>query len=355
VKRVGNLWPDVISLSNLFAAAKAAAAGKRFRQDVAGFRLNLENEILQLQRELVEGRYMPGPYRTFTVTEGKARLISAAPFRDRVVHHALTRVIEPIFERRFSDDSFACRKGFGTHKAIERARKGCRKYRYALKYDVAKYFASIDHEILKAQLARVIKCRQTLDLAGRIIDGSNRQEDVACYFPGDDLFAPFEFRRGLPLGNQTSQFFANVYLNPLDHFVRRILKTDLYVRYVDDFVLFSDDKGQLNEKRERIAEFLCGLRLRIHPGKSRVYRTSDGITFLGWRIFPERTRLVRENVVRFRRRLETIRESYNEGRIGLAEVRQRIRAWIAHAAFGNTWKLRQQIFDGFVITGRSAV
>jgi len=215
VKRAGNLWPQVASFENLLLAAQAALRGKRKRPDVARFLVDLEPELLSLRRELLEGAYHPGAYRSFTVREPKPRLISAAPFRDRVVHHALTRVLDPIFEKRFAPNSYACRKGFGTHRAIRRAKQGCEDSPFVLKCDVVKYFPSIDHEILKGLLARVIKCRPTLELASNIIDHSNPQVESIAYFPGDDLFTPFERRRGLPLGNQTSQFFANVYLNPL--------------------------------------------------------------------------------------------------------------------------------------------
>lgn len=354
MKRIGNLWLVITSLLNLFGAAKSAARGKRFRADVALSLMNLECEILRLRDEMEAGTYEPGPYRTFLVNEGKQRLISAAPFRDRVVHHALTGIIEPIFERRFTHDSFACRKEFGTHKAIAHAQKGCRKYKYVLKCDVAKYFASIDHVILKGLLERVIKCRRTLDLTGKIIDGSNEQEEVLFYYPGDDLFTIQERRRGLPLGNQTSQFFANVYLNPLDHFVKRELKPGLYARYVDDFLLFSNGKTALNEMRLAIEDFLTSFRLRIHAGKSRVYRVSDGITFLGWRIFPNRLRLVRENVVRFRRRLRKMQYLFAEGDLDVKELKQRISAWIGHAGFGDTWNLRSNLFSGFAFQRRSA-
>lgn len=345
MKRVGNLWPQVVSFANLYRAAKAAARGKRSRPDVANFLLNFEPELVLLQRELETGDYQPGGYRTFQVREPKPRFISAAPFRDRVVHHALTRVLEPIFERRFVMNSFACRKGKGTHQALRMAAEGCRRFPYVLKCDIRKYFPSIDHAILKELLARVVKCPRSLALAARIIDGSNAQDGADCYFPGDDLFTPFERRRGLPLGNQTSQFFANVYLNPMDHFVLRELHPCLYVRYVDDFLLFAKDKRELAEMRARVEDFLSPLRLRIHAGKSRVYRSQDGVTFLGWRVFPERLRLVRSNVVRWRRRLKAMSEAYREGKMQLNEVTARVRAWIAHAEHGNTWNLRTQLLS----------
>ena len=148
-----------------------------------------------------------------------------------------------------------------------------------------KYFPSVDYAILKELPRDVIKRQPTLELAGRIIDGSNPQTPAANYFEGDDLFTPFERRRGIPLGNQTSQFFANIYLNPPDHFVKRKLKPDSYVRYVDDFLLFGDGKKALNEMRTAIEEFLDRFRLRIHPGKSRVYRAVDGQHFLAGEFF----------------------------------------------------------------------
>lgn len=355
MRRAGNLWPRVTSFANLLAAATAAARGKRKRPDVAAFLLNLEPELIRLRRELADGAYQPGPYRTFTIHEPKPRLISAAPFRDRVVHHAFTRVVEPIFEKRFTADTFACRARFGTHRAIRRAKAAAEQCACVLKCDIRKYFASIDHAILKDLLAHVIKCRPTLDLAGRIIDGSNPQEQVIAYYPGDDLFTPHERHRGLPLGNQTSQFFANVYLNPLDHFVRRVLRPRSYVRYVDDFLLFADDKSLLADARHRIEDFLCALRLRIHPGRSRVYRTSEGIPFLGWRIFPGRLRLAKGNVARFRRRIHALHAAHAAGLVSRQEVETCIRAWIAHAAHGDTWRLREQIFSRYNFTQRCAV
>jgi retron-type reverse transcriptase len=341
VKRAGNLWPRVASFTNLLEAALAAAAGKRRRPDVAGFMLDLEPELVRLREELEDDSYRPGPYRSFRAQDPKPRLISAAAFRDRVVHHALTRVLEPVWERRFSECSFACRTGFGSHRALEVAKAGCREFPFALKCDVKKYFASIDHQVLKDLLRRAIKCGRTLTLADRIIDGSNPQEEAVAYFPGDDLFTPYERRRGLPLGNQTSQFFANVYLNGLDHFVKRELRPGRYVRYVDDFILFGDDKRTLGGMRRAVDDYLCALRLRLHSGKSRVYRTADGVTFLGWRLFPGRARLVRPNAVRFRRRLREMAR----GEAPWDEVRQRVLAWIAHAAHGDTWRLREEIFE----------
>ena len=308
MKRAGDLWDSLLSWPNLTLAVKRAALGKRSRPDVAAFLLDWELHVIQLQRELQAGVYQPGLYRTFLVHEPKQRHISAAPFRDRVVHHALTQILEPIFEKRFAAQSYACRIGFGTHKAILATRRAVAAHPFVLQCDIRKYFPSIDHGILKAQLARVIKCTPTLALAALIIDSSNPQTPVEVYFPGDNLFTPFERRRGIPLGNQTSQFFANVYLNDLDQFVLRELRPRAYCRYVDDFLLFHEDKSFLADARQRVESRLAELRLLLHPGKSRVYRCADGVTFLGWRLFPDHARLVRGNVVRFRRRIKALKE-----------------------------------------------
>jgi len=347
VRRVGGLWEELTSFTNLLAAAEAAAAGKRKRPDVAAFRLNIEPELMRLRRELLEGSYQPGGYRTFTLLDPKPRQISAAPFRDRVVHHALTRVLEPAFERRFSRNSFACRAGMGTHKALEQAREGARRFAYVLKCDVRKYFASIDHEVLNRQLARVIKCKPTLSLAARIIGGSNPQEEVVRYFAGDDLFTPFERRRGLPLGNQTSQFFANVYLSGLDRVIDEELRPGAFVRYVDDLVLFDSDKRRLRAMREVIEQELDRVRLTLHPAKSRIHRSAEGVTFLGWRLFPGRARLVRGNVVRFGRRMKRLQRDFASGMIDWETVDRSVRAWIAHASFGSTRLLRERTLERF--------
>ncbi len=278
-------------------------------------------------------------------------MISAAPFRDRVVHHAVTRVLETVFEPRFTASSFASRKGFGQHRALRKARVACGRYRYVLKCDIRKYFPSIDHPILKELLEKAIKCRPTLDLVSAIIDGSNPQEEVKAWFPGDTLFTPLERRKGLPIGNQTSQFFANVYLNALDHFVLRELRPALYLRYVDDFVVFGDDKAELASMRRAIAVRLEDLRLDLNAGKSRVYRCVDGVTFLGWRLFKEFARLPRRKVVRLRRRLRQVSERFHRAEMDYAGVRRRISAWLGHAAFGNTWKLRKEMFAKFILIG----
>lgn len=351
MKRHGNLWPEVIDFGNLLEAARRAQRGKRFRDNVLAFNFHLEAELLQIQRELDDRAYRPGPYRTFHIVEPKKRMISAAPYRDRVVHHALCNVIVPIFERTFIADSYANRAGFGTHRALRRFTEFARSSRYVLQCDIRKYFPSIDHLILKEIVRRKIKCPQTLWLIETIVDASNPQEEFPAFFPGDDLFTHTERRRGLPIGNLTSQFFANVYLNGFDHWVKERIRAEKYVRYVDDFALFSDDREFLSDARMAIEDYLTTLRLQIHPIKSQLFETRHGAGFLGFRIHEDRIRVRTENLRRSRRRLKRLQGKYGRGEISVADVRQSIRSWIAHLEHGNTWRLRGDLFSRVSFTG----
>jgi retron-type reverse transcriptase len=350
MKRHNHLWPAITNFSNLMLAAKKAQKGKRFRGNVLAFNDRLEMELEQLQRELCSKTYCPGEYRTFEIKEPKTRMISAAPYRDRVVHHTLCNIIVPIFERTFIRDSYANRAGFGTHRALRRFTGFLRSSRYVLQCDIQKYFPSIDHEILKQEIRRKIRCRDTLWLIDTIIDHSNPQEPVRQYFPGDDLLTPFQRRRGLPIGNLTSQFFANIYLNRFDHFIKEELRASKYVRYVDDFVLFADDRAWLQLARQQIEEYLVRLRLKIHPVKSQIFTPSQGANFLGFRVFPDRIRVRSENLRRARRRLRRMQTAYAAGQLGQGDISQSLRSWIAHLAHGDTWRLREQIFANLVFT-----
>ena len=272
------------------------------------------------------------------------------------MHHAVHTVVAPLFERGFIDHSYANRVGKGTHRAVARYERLRNRYRYVLRGDVYRYFPAIDHAILKADLRRRIACRRTLAVVDRIIDGSNRQEAVHHYYPGDDLFTPYERRRGLPIGNLTSQLFANVYLDRFDHFVTEVLRAP-YLRYVDDFALFGDDAAELDLWRARAASFLAGRRLSLHPEKTHVARTSEAASFLGFVLRPRvRRRLPEENVRRFRNRLRSLRDRWRAGSVARSEVDQRVGAWVAHAAHADTWRLRRAIFESgwFAPCGRPA-
>ena len=343
------LFGRIASFEALHSAALRAARAKRAKPGVAAFLANLETEVLRLERELHDGSYRPGRYTKIEIHDPKHRIVSAAPFRDRVVHHAFCAVCEPIFERGFIHDSYANRVGKGTHRAVARYEKYRDRFRYVLRCDIFRYFHAIDHEILKRDLRRRLACERTLRLADRIIDGSNRQEPVYQIFPGDDLLTPLERRRGLPIGNLTSQFFSNLYLDCMDHFVKEVLRAKGYLRYVDDFVLFHDDRRQVEEWRRRLARFLEGRRLRLHPRKTIIQPTVEPARFLGFVLLPGgRRRLPEDNVRRFRNRLRGLRDRWRHGLVVEDEVRRRVQSWIAHAEHADTWRLRQAIFrDGW--------
>jgi RNA-directed DNA polymerase len=225
-----DLFGAIASFPALHAAALRAVSGKRRKPGAAAFMANLETELLRLERQLQGQSWRPGRYVEIRIRDPKPRTVSAAPFRDRVVHHALCAVVEPIFERGFIDDSYANRLGKGTHRAIARYEQFRDRHAWVLSADILRFFPAVDHAILKDVLRRRIACPATLWLLDTIIDGANPQEPVNRYFPGDDLFTPFERRRGLPIGNLTSQFFGNLYLDRLDHFVTEVLRAPGYVR-----------------------------------------------------------------------------------------------------------------------------
>ena len=261
----------IVAWDNLWAAYRQAARGKRARDSTARFEHRLADRLLELQDELQTRRYRPGLYRHFFIHEGKRRKISAAPFRDRVVHHALCNAIEPAFEHRFIVDSYANRVGKGTHRAVDRLQQFARRYRYVLRLDIVKHFPSLDHAILRERLAEVIGDDEILWLVDTILAsgvGVLDEEYSMVWFPGDDLLAACR-PRGLPIGNLTSQFWSNGYLDPFDHFVERELRCPVYVRYVDDFALFGDSKRELWGWKRAIVERLARLRLTVHAGAAQ--------------------------------------------------------------------------------------
>ena len=350
MKRAFHLFHRVVSFENLFLASRKARRGKRFKGDVAAFEFDLEGELLRLQRELVEGTYRPGGYLAFWITDPKPRMISAAPYRDRVVHHALCNVIEPVFDRSFIYDSYACRTGKGTHAAIERFQGFARRYRYVLKCDIEKYFPSVDHALLLEAIGRKIGCARTLALIRLIIDSSNDQEPVVRHFAGDGLFTPLERRRGIPIGNLTSQFFANIYLNGLDHHVKEVLRRRAYVRYVDDLAVFGDDKGELWGVYEGIARFLDALRLRPHPRKCHVLPSADGAEFLGFRVFPSHRLPLKRKARQYLRHLRRLRHAYYCGEVPIARIQQSVASWVGHVSFGASYALRRSVLSQVAFT-----
>lgn len=336
----GSLFSRLASFDNLLAAFRQARRGKRRKPAVAEFEARLEVELPRLQDELLTGAYNPGPYRSFYVNEHKRRLITAAPFRDRVMHHALLRVLEPAFEPAFISDSYACRIGKGQHRALGRYQAWSRRYRYVLRGDVVKFYPSVDHDILLRLVQRRVRDRRLLALAAMIVESGAGILDAECpvyWFDGDTLFTPLERKRGLPIGNLTSQFFGNVYLNELDHFVKERLRCHAYLRYMDDFALFGDAPEELASHRRSIEQCLAGLRLALQADRTRVWRTSDGAEFLGFRVYPGHRLPRKATVYGYTRHLRRL-----AGCTG-PQARQRVRdsfdAWRGHTRHGKSFQV----------------
>lgn len=350
MKTYGGLFERVYDFEALHAAYRRARSGKRDQAEVQKFEQDLEGNLIQLQNELIWGTYQTGRYRTFIVNEPKERVVSALPFRDRVVQHALVAVIEPIWEARFISDNYACRPGRGTHRGADRAEAMLRKVKrehgkvYVLKGDVARYFPSIDHEILKGLFARRIRCRRTLALLGDIIDSANQVSD--------------RFGVGVPIGNLVSQLAANVYLHELDQFAKHDLRERHYIRYMDDFVVVHHDKDHLHRVRERIEVFLAE-RLRLQTNrKTQVFPVGvlhgRALDFLGYQIWPTHRRLRRDSITRIGRSLRALQHYYARGLVSLERVHQTVQSWCEHASHANTYRLRTQLLQKFAFCRPSA-
>jgi hypothetical protein len=345
VTQASGVYADVYAWENLYQAYRKAAKGKRGRQAAASFEYRLEDNLVRLQDELASETYRPGPYASFTIHEPKRRLISAAPFRDRVVHHALCQVIEPAFERSFIAHSYANRLGKGTHRALDMCQRWARRYPYVLPCDVRQFFPSIDHAILQQALHRRIQDGGVRRLIGLILasgEGVLSEEYEMVYFPGDHLFAALR-PRGLPIGNLTSQFWANCYMNSFDHFVTRDLGCRAYLRYVDDFLLFGDNKAQLWRWRAALIERLAALHLTMHEHTAQVRPVTQGIPFLGFVVYPERRLLKRRKGIAYRRRLRAMLADYRAKKVDRGAIDLSVRGWLNHARYGDTWGLRTAV------------
>jgi retron-type reverse transcriptase len=268
------MFQEIISIENLLAAWREFARGKRAKPDVHEFSLRLMDNILALHHDLCNGTYRHGAYKHFRISDPKPRDIHKASVRDRLLHHTIYRVLYPFFDRTFITDSFSCRNGKGTHRAMNRFRafayRASRNHTrtcWVLKCDIKKFFASIDHTILMDILCRRITDDRVLWLLGEVV-GS--------------------FERGLPLGNLTSQLLVNIYMNEFDQFVKHTLHMKHYIRYADDFVILSPNRMWLELILPEIESFLWGrLKLRLHPAKVSITTFASGVDFLGWVHFPE--------------------------------------------------------------------
>lgn len=337
MKSYGGLWPRITAFGNLVGAVRLAARGTRRTHEVQSFLYDLESGLLGLKRELDSGIYAPGAYRTFLVRDSKRRRVSVAPFRDRVVHHAVCDVLEPILERIYADPSFACRKGRGTHMAVSAARRHVRRVGCFLKCDIRKFFDSVDHDILLQNLERSFREKPLLDVLERIV----RNPVPGC-----------SEGRGLAIGNLTSQHFANLLLTELDLHVLHRLRPAGYVRYMDDFVLFEDDMDVLHGHLYEIRAFLGDrLDLRLKPGATFAAPCSHGLPFLGVQIFPSVTRMNGKSLRRLERKLAWRMVERATGEIDGRCFERSLNSIFGHLSHADSLVLRRDICHGMRVAG----
>jgi retron-type reverse transcriptase len=333
-----NLWKSLCSYDNLELAFRKARRHKTLKPYVIEFEKNLKDNLLMLRTELLLHSYRPKPLETFIVRDPKTRKISKSDFRDRVVHHALCNIIEPIFEKIFIYDSYANRIGKGTLKALQRfdyfkrkvSRNNTREC-YVLKADIKQYFESVNHEVLLGIIRKKIKDDKVILLIKIILQN----------YKNDDK------DKGMPLGNLTSQFFANVYLNELDYFIKNKLFIKSYIRYVDDFVIISENKKELQSYKKSINEFLETLGLELHPDKSKIIGLEKGVGFLGFRIFYYFKLLKNSNLQQFKRKLELFKKQFNGNLKDYDSIYASMEGWLAYTKTANTYGLRHSFIERF--------
>lgn len=338
------MYEQIYDIKNIFLAVKKAMKNKKSKNDVACFWFNYEKEVFRIHELLKDQKYIFGKYREFQINDkGVKRKISAAPFADRVVHHALMNILEPIFEKSFINDTYANRKGKGVFAALRRAKYYSNKFDFVLKIDIKKYFPSIDHEILKSMICRKIECERTFKLICSVIDSSNKQESVEHYFLGDNLFTIHERKKGLPLGNLTSQYFGNIYLGKLDHYAKEVLSIKGYIRYVDDILIYGNSLEVLEERLDKLEKCLSTLRLKVHPLKIKYYTTQNGFEFLGHKVFKNRFVTTSKNIRYIRTNIHHAVQSYNLYNATLRYAKNKMFASLGFLSQGANQKVTEQL------------
>ncbi len=352
MKTYTNLYEQLCSWKNLLLAYNKARTHKNNKSSVKKFSKHYAIELALLRHELCNKTYQPRPLKTFILRDPKTRTICVSDFRDRVVHHALINILQPIFEPRFISDSYASRKNKGTLKAIQRfdtferqvTINGTRKMPsstddskyilqgYVFKADIYHYFESVDHEVLLNIISRRIKDDDILWLIKQVL--GNYKTDIA--------------NKGMPLGNWTSQFFANIYLNELDQFVKQQLRIKYYIRYVDDFVILHNSKFTLQNYEIKIREFISKLKLMLHPNKCSISPLHRGTAFLGYRIYYHHKLVRLRNLRKVRSKLKNHLDDYENNLVDATKIFSTLRGWRAYAMHANTHRLREQIMRELV-------
>ena len=331
-------WIEFCSVVN-FTRAYEQARKDKWSKEILDFDKNPKLRLVQLIREIHTGTYRPQPLKRFVLRDPKTRIISKSAFKDRIVHHAIVQTLQPRFEPVFIYDSYASRKGKSTLLAVDRfeqfTRKTSKNYTkdcFVLKCDITKYFDTVDHEILLTCIAKRASDKRFLALIRSLVENH----------------ASLQRGKGVPLGNWTSQFFANIYLNELDQYVKHELKVKQYIRYVDDFVIVHHNKKTLERYRDSIDNFLRNnVALTLHPSKCRIIDTRRGAPFLGFRVFPHHRLLVQRNIRKARTRLQEKAKLVKNGFKEIFSLQASFAGWNGYAKHANTYRLRKTLHDQF--------
>lgn len=334
IEGVESIFSRTVSPESLFSAWETFRQEKRGKKDVMKFESNLEHNLFSLHRDLTSGSYRHGAYVPFTIFDPKQRLIHKASVRDRIVHHAVFAALNPIFEPTFIAHSFSCRVGKGTHRGVDSLetilRKVSRNYTnscFALKCDIHRFFASVDHDIVLALLQKKIKDERVAHLLQEIIQS---------------------FPAGIPIGNLTSQLFANVYMYEFDQFMKHILKVKHYIRYTDDFVIVAEDESHLQSLLPHIKAFLrYHLRLQLHPHKVTIRKYRQGIDFLGYILLPHHRVLRTKTRRRIFRKLHEKSDLVSQGICSPESFEQSLQSYLGVLSHANTYGLRNDIRNIF--------
>ena len=338
---------DFTSLAALEAAFHGAARGKRYRRYSAYFNYHRLEGLLVLQHDLETNAYQPRPHKRFVVEDPKKRLIDAPHFRDRIVHHAVCKILKTTYEPCFIADSYACREGKGSHKALQRMQHFTRwqteEPLYVLRLDISKYYASVNHAVLKKVLRKKLSDPLLLQTLDTIIDSYQSGTEHDHLFSTDSPYLT-KGPRGIPIGNLTSQIFGNIYLHEADQFIKRVLKAKRYIRYMDDLLIVSDDKAQLKRWQNEIIAFLRNeLCLTVHPRKTRLFPVRLGVEFVGYVIWPHKIRVRSSTVKLCKKRWRVLLKMYRSGAITKEELREIFYAWVAHIKHASPRQARQLV------------
>lgn len=357
-KQIKNIYETLCSYENLYQAYLHARLGKRYRDEVMKFSFNLEENLMELRNELLNQTYEIGGYREFFVWEPKKRLIMALPFRDRVVQWAIYQLVNPILDKMYIFDSYGCRNNKGTLKAYQRLHYWLRqvakkeqKY-YYLKLDVSKYFYRVDHQVLIKLLRKRVADKKLLWLIESIINydeisfGLKLNGDVDN--PEDRVKG-----KGMPIGNLTSQMFANLYLNELDQYCKRELGIHYYVRYMDDVIILSDDKDKLHEYKDLIQSFLEDkLKLNLN-NKTAIRPITLGIEFVGYRLWPTHIKVRKKTALKMKRRIKYVKKQFERDEMTFEKVNATVQSYMGILKHCNSYSLQNSIFENYILNNNN--